>query len=105
MLKAKDYFLKDIDTFINIDEFGEMHLIDGKDVEVIIDNDQLKERSKKEYDGISIGEILFYVRKGDLIKTPKEGAPMFFDNKQMYIFNVREDNGIYEIILNQNVGM
>lgn len=84
-------------------------MINDVSANVIVDNDQLMHRSKQEFGGISIGEILIYVRKTELeliLKgQPKEGSPLIFDNRQMIIFNSREDEGVYEIVLQQNKGM
>ena len=102
MSNFKDLLQQDLNTFFNPDEFGEMHNIDGKEVNVIVDNDKLQERSKKEFDGLSVGELLYYVKVSDLIKKPIQDAPQLFDKKPYLIFNVREDNGVYEIILQQN---
>lgn len=101
-MSFKDMISADLNIFLNIDEFGEIHNIDGKDYTLIIDNDQLKERSKKEYDGISVGEVLFFVTKEAFGKKPSPGSPMTFNSKQMYVFDSREDMGMYEIILSQN---
>lgn len=98
----KDAITQDIRVFINLDEFAENHVIDGVLLPVIIDNEKLQERSKKEYDGISVGEILFYINTTSLNKKPKIGSPMIFDDKLMYVFDCREDMGMYEIILQQN---
>lgn len=96
--------LKDLTVFINADEFSETQSIDGRDIAITIDNDRLKERSQKEYDGISVGEILFFVKKADYGSRPEEGTPVIFGRRQMYVFNAREDMGMYEIILKQNRG-
>jgi hypothetical protein len=91
-------------TFINPDEFGETHKINGKPAEIVIDNDRLLQRSKKEFDGISIGEVLYYVKKSDFGEKPEQGTPQNFDGRTMYVFDAREDSGLYEIILHQNRG-
>ena len=90
--------------FFNMNEFAETHKIDNKSINIIIDNDKLIERSKKEYDGISVGEILFYVKKEELGYRPEQSRPIVFDGRQMYVFDCREDNELYEIILQQNRG-
>lgn len=91
--------------FFNANEFAESHTINDKIVNCIVDNDRLLERSKKEFDGIYAGELLIFVRTIDITKKLSQGMPLFFDNQQMYIFSVREDEGIYEIILNRNEGV
>ncbi len=99
----KEMVQKDLDVFFNQEEFSEIHLINGVQLPVVIDNDQLMKRSKVEYQGISVGQLLFYV-KSSLIPEPSQGDPFTFDNKLMYVFDVREDCGMYEIILQQNRG-
>lgn len=101
----KDQLISDLDIFLNPDEFSDAHSIDGRMLTILVDEDQLKERSKKEFDGISIGEILFFVKKADYGSRPEEGTPVIFDDRQMYVFNARENMGMYEIILSQNRGV
>lgn len=103
-MSLKDQIQSDLAILINIDEFAESHAIDGRTLNVIVDNDRLKERSKKEYDGISVGEILYYVKAVDFGERPEQGTPQIFGGRQMYVFDCREDDGMYEIILNQNRG-
>ncbi|MCR4442148.1 MAG: hypothetical protein QHH10_08245 [Peptococcaceae bacterium] len=98
----KDDLNKDLGVFFNTDELAEQHIIDGRPLNIIIDNDRLMQRSRKEFDVISIGEILYFVKKVDYGERPREGAPQVFDGRLMYVFSCREDGGIYEIILQQN---
>ncbi len=104
MSTLKDYFSSDLNIFINSDDFAEIHTINKRQLTIIVDNDRLMHRSKKEYDGISVGEILYFVKKSDFRECLEEGTPQVFDGRQMYVFNIREDNGMYEIILTQNRG-
>jgi len=105
MPKLHDYFNSDLNTFVDQDEFAGTQNIDGRDLVIILDNDRLKERSQKEYDGISVGEILFFVKKSDYGSRPEAGTPIIFGTRQMYVFDAREDMGMYEIILRQNRGV
>lgn len=98
----KDTVTQDIAIWFNTSEFAEPHKIDDRTLNIIVDNDRLMRRSKKEYDGISVGEILYYVKKEDYGERPAEGTPQLFDGRLMYVFDCREDSGIYEIILRQN---
>lgn len=102
MAKFKDIINSDLGIFMNSDEFADIHKIDGRDVSIIVDNDRLIDRSKKEFDGITVGEILYYARVSDFNEKPKKNSPQNFNGRLMYIFDVREDDGMYEIILHQN---
>lgn len=100
---AKDYMSADIVSFINISEFAEKCMIEGKSMDVVIDNDMLQQRSKTEYDGIIVGELLYYVKKSDFVingvRSPVVDDTQTFNNKRFTIFDVRDDAGVYEIIL------
>jgi len=102
IMPLRDYLIPDLNVFMNLDEFAELHSIDGVELPVIIDNDRLRERTQKEFNGISIGELLIFVKKDDLEKRPEIGRPMRFDKRQMYVADCIEDMGVYEIILTQN---
>lgn len=91
------------DTFFNIDEFGEEHMIDRKLKTIIIDNETLKERNKKEYDGILTADLLYYIKESDLDKEPIPESAQFFDGNIYTIVDVKSDSGIYEIILRAGI--
>jgi len=105
MSTFKEQIAQDLAIFFNQNELAEPHQIDGRTLNVIVDEDQLKERSQKEYDGISVGEILYFVKAEDYGERPEEGTPQIFDGRQMYVFNCRDNDGMFEIILSQNRGM
>jgi len=104
MPKLRDFLDSDLAVFFNTDEFAKPHVINGQSLDVTVDNDRLKERSKKEYDGITVGEILYFVKAEDYGERSEQGAPQIFDGRQMYVFDCQEDEGMYEIILSQNRG-
>lgn len=92
----------DLALFFNGAELAESHNISGSTKMVIIDNDRLMQRSKAEYEGISVGQLLFYIQSKDLPKRPEPNTVMSFDGKPMVVFDCREEDGMYEIILSQN---
>ena len=104
-MSFKEFAAYDMQTFFNTNEFAEAHNIDGRTINVIVDNDRLMERSKKEFDGITVGELLYFVKVSAYgTERPKPRESQMFDKRLMYIFDVREFDGIYEIILSQNRG-
>lgn len=103
-MSVRDQIQSDLDLFFSTDDFAGPHTIDGRTINVVIDNDQLTRRSKKEYDGITVGELLYFVKAEDFGERPEQGTPQIFDGRQMYVFDCREDDGMYEIILQQNRG-
>ncbi|WP_058953164.1 hypothetical protein [Clostridium tyrobutyricum] len=102
MIRAKDYFQRDLDTFTNLDEFAEEHFIDNRKIKIVVDNDELKERTKNEYDGIYVGDILYFVNSSEYGRKPEIDAVQIFDGVVAAIFDVKEISGMYEIILKFN---
>ena len=98
----KDQVQADMAVFFNPDEFGELHRVGDRQLHVIVDNDRLMKRSQVEFDGLHLGEVLFYVRADEYGALPQPGALLFFDGKPHAVFNSRDDGGVYEIILTQN---
>ena len=98
----KDYINQDLAVFLSSTEFAESHKINGRMLNIVIDNDRLMQRSKKEFDGISVGELLYYVSAAEYGDPPKVDEIQMFDSRQMQVFDVRVDTGIYEVILRGN---
>ena len=104
MANFKDYLQQDLDIFFNPDEFGETHVINGRELTIVMDNERLMERKEKEFGGVSIGELLYFVASNDYGEKPSVGEAQKFDKRQMYVVDVKDLNGVYEIILSQNLG-
>ncbi|MBN1039027.1 hypothetical protein DVW12_09965 [Clostridium botulinum] len=94
----KEQLKDDLNIFFNIDEFGEEHIIDKEKITAIVDNEGLKNRIQKDYDGIIQADLLYFVKVED-IKEPTPGEVQFFDGCIYTIFDVKCDSGIYEVIL------
>ena len=89
-------------VFINPEEFGEEHEIDGKTVMVIIDNNEQIERQKRitsNSNGIFLKEILFYVAEENFRNLPAIGRVMRFDKKSYTVTDAINENGIFSISL------
>lgn len=92
-------------TFFNLNEFTDVVVIDGVQRAVQIDDDHLKKRADKEYFGVTSGMLLYFIPMLSYgPKKPKIGAEQIFNNKLFWIEDVREADGVYEILLNQNRG-
>lgn len=88
-----------LDLAIFFNEISEKVYLDGSSINIIIDYDRLKDRSKKEYDGIYIGDLLYFAKVEDFISPPIIGGLQIFNKKKYEVFDVRKDVGLYEIIL------
>ncbi|WP_160688329.1 hypothetical protein [Clostridium sp. C2-6-12] len=98
----KELLKDDLNVFINPDEFGEPHVIDGKVVNIIVDEETLKDRNKKEYDGIVQADVLYFAKEEELMKAPRPKSIQLFDGVLYEIFDAKLDDGVYEVILQAN---
>ena len=52
-------------TFMNVDEFADMHTVDGKEIPVLVDDNEIIEREKKmksNMDGVYVKQKLIYLK-------------------------------------------
>jgi hypothetical protein len=105
MPNLKDVMSEDIGTlFFNSDEFAEIVEINGRVQKVIIDDDRLQKRSAAEYSGLATGLILYFIPVAALPSKPAIGDTQIFNKRYMFVDDVKESGGVYEIILTQNRG-
>ena len=72
----KDHIANDISkAFMNTDELGELVTLNGVSVKIVQDNDRLSFKIKKDYDGLVIGDILFYISGPEYQKIPYVSVP------------------------------
>lgn len=99
-MKFKDQIQKDLSIFINPLEFSEEADIGGKKVNVVIDNDKLKEHQlKMGGEGLIQNGLLFHVKKSDMPFKPSPRQRIDFNDSHCTIVDVQEDVGIYTITL------
>ena len=98
-------------VFLNFDEFGEIHKLNGKERLVIIDENELTEREKKiKYSGkikgvdreLHLKQFLFYIVAEDFGNLPLPGSLLEFDGRKYVITDAENEDGIYSISLEAN---
>lgn len=92
-------------TFDNDTEFASKVNINGVEVSVIEDKDQLLYRIKKNYDGLVVGDILFYISVGEYSKiphvspVPTANEAVTYNGRPCVIVEANDQVGMYEITL------
>lgn len=89
-------------VFLNFDEFGEYHKLNGQKTLIIIDENELTEREKKMkgVDGeLHNRQFLFYVAAEDFGPLPAPGRVLNFDGREYLITDAADESGIYSINL------
>lgn len=103
MSSFKDIIKQDIkNTFMNGDEFSDKHVIDGKEMSVIVDGFELLEREKKlkdKTDGLFLKQKLIYVAAEDFGPLPSIGRVIKLDKSNYRIIDAIAENGMYSLTL------
>nr|DAN92289.1 MAG TPA: ATP-binding sugar transporter [Caudoviricetes sp.] len=106
MKSFKDIIKEDISTtFINTDEFSDIHNIDGRDMPVQIDDNEIIEREKKansNMDGVYVKQKLIYVKADDFGALPAIGRQIMLDGKRYLVVDSTDEYGVYTITLEGN---
>lgn len=96
-------------VFMNLDEFSEFHMINGKEMPCLIDNNELIDRERRyKYqhsmyaDGIYMKQLLIFVRAEDFGPLPAIGRVVTFDKKTYTVSDSINEDGIYSLCLEAN---
>ncbi len=88
--------------FMNLEEFGQPHLVNGREMIIVIDEDQLQHRkssASNPTDGVYNASLLIYALKSDFEKRPVTDSSMKIDDRNFKVADVQEDEVMYTITL------
>lgn len=102
-MNFKDMVRQDVkNIFLSPDVFGESHIVDGNEMTIIIDENELTEREKKMKtlaEGLHNKQLLIYVSEDDFGPEPLIGRMLELDGSYYTVTDVANENGIYSISL------
>lgn len=102
-MNFKDMVRQDVkNIFLNPDVFGESHIVDGNEMTIIIDENELTEREKKMKtlaEGLHNKQLLIYVSEDDFGPEPLIGRLIELDGSYYTVTDVANEDGIYSISL------
>ena len=102
-MSFKEQILGDLDAvFLNLDEFAELHRVEGQEIAVVVDNDQLNQLKKGQILGLVEADMLLMGRKSDFPANLEPGRLLNVDGREMIVANSGEDMGLVEVALHQN---
>lgn len=89
-------------TFLNPEEFGELHTLNGEPIYIIIDNNEMVEREKRYAagtykNGVSSKQILFYVAAKVFGPLPQAGRTLTLDRQTYVVTDAINEGGIYSV--------
>ena len=110
MSAFKDQIAKDnLDVFMNLEEFPDKHIVNGKEITVMYDSYELIDREKKymhnrgeHSDGVYLKELLIFVRAEEFGALPAIGRTLTLDGKVYIITDAINEDGIYSLTLEAN---
>lgn len=102
----KDVIKADVhNVFLNVEEFSDMHVINGTEMAVQIDSNEQIEREKRynqNMDGIYKNQKLIFVAASDFGPLPKQGSLLTMDKRTYRVADAIDEDGIYSITLEAN---
>ena len=102
-MSFKEQIRKDLDNvFLNLDEFAERHRVEGAQITVVVDSDQLNKLKKGQILGLIEADMLLMGREGDFPADLEPGRLMNVDGRELIVVNSGKDMGLVEVALRQN---
>ena len=105
-MSFKDLIKEDVgNIFMNEEEFSDIHLVDGKEMSVQIDdNENIKRKASgnQNMDGIFKKQKMMYVNALNYGSLPAIGRIINLDGKMYTVIDSIDECGIYAITLEAN---
>lgn len=89
-----------LNVFIDVDYFGEVHVVEGKEIPIVIDTDELKD-VRDNYATAESGTVIF-AKVADL-PVREAGESINIDNREYLIDQWDVDMGVARIVLRENL--
>lgn len=102
----KDVIAKDLrSTFLNLEEYGEPHRVEGKEITIVVDESAIKELTGGQKLGIAESSLLFCAAVEDLPPRRPAGEGLNVDGREYMILDWSEDIGLATVALSQSITM
>jgi hypothetical protein len=89
-------------VFLNLDEFAELRRVEGKQIPVVVDNDQLVKLKQGQILGLVEADMLLMGKHEDFPADMEPGRLLNVDGREMIVTNSGTDMGLVEVALRQN---
>ena len=105
-MSFKDQIKQDLsDVFLNLDEFADLHRIEGKEVPVVIDSDILEKLSKigdNRIHGMDEADMVIMGKASDLPENLDPGRLLNPDGREVIVVTTTSEMGLVQIAVRQN---
>lgn len=105
-MSFKDQIKQDLsDVFLNLDEFADLHRIEGKEVPVVIDSDIMAKLSKigdNRIHGLDEADMVIMGKASDLPENLDPGRLLNLDGREVIVVTTTSEMGLVQIAVRQN---
>lgn len=105
-MSFKDQIKQDLsDIFLNLDEFADLHRIEGKEVPVVIDSDIMAKLSKigdNRIHGMDEADMIIMGKASDLPENLDPGRLLNLDGREAIVVTTTSEMGLVQIAVRQN---
>lgn len=105
-MSFKDQIKQDLsDIFLNLDEFADLHRIEGKGVPVVIDSDIMAKLSKigdNRIHGMDEADMVIMGKASDLPENLDPGRLLNLDGREVIVVTTMSEMGLVQIAVRQN---
>ena len=105
-MSFKDQIKQDLsDIFLNLDEFADLHRIEGKEVPVVIDSDIMAKLSKigdNRINGMDEADMVIMGKASDLPENLDPGRLLNLDGREVIVVTTTSEMGLVQIAVRQN---
>ena len=105
-MSFKDQIKQDLsDIFLNLDEFADLHRIEGKEVPVVIDSDIMAKLSKigdNRIHGMDEADMVIMGKASDLPENLDHGRLLNLDGREVIVVTTTSEMGLVQIAVRQN---
>lgn len=105
-MSFKDQIKQDLsDIFLNLDEFADLHRIEGKEVPVVIDSDIMAKLSKigdNRIHGMDEADMVIMGKASDFPENLDPGRLLNLDGREVIVVTTTSEMGLVQIAVRQN---
>ena len=90
-------------VFLNLDEFGDKHVIEGRAIVAIVDEEVFGESKKGEDLGLAAYDLVLYARVEDLPAQRPSGESLNVNGRECTIISWKADAGMASVYLSHQM--
>lgn len=93
----------DLDTFINSDDFAELHNVDGSVILCVLENDTHLQQSNTIDTGVSGVDAVLFVKTDELVNQKEYGEHISIDDDTYTVVKFEDNLGMTRLELQKGV--